>query len=289
MVAGANGLMKTNRVNFTMKKKSQSKMGYVYILTNPSFRDDWVKIGKTERPVDVRSKELDNTAVPLPFEKYATLKTVKYAKAEKLIHKMIDRLTDKRIRKNREFFNIEPQQALDILNDVSELVDGEVVVWNRSAKAEVVGLEEVVKPNSAKAKAGKKANDGREVCGVPFKVSDVVRALFPVVFDQKKKLITKAEVSFLLSKDSSAKFRTGGWPVLKPDTGKVSDRIVKSSNGSSYVRYYGSDRISLKFRGKKYLLTSQFMPAALERVVEWLEDKGIAKKQINQLVKKALA
>ena len=29
--------------------------GYVYILTNPSFREDWVKIGKSSRPVDVRS------------------------------------------------------------------------------------------------------------------------------------------------------------------------------------------------------------------------------------------
>ena len=32
--------------------------GYVYILTNPSFREDWVKIGKSSRPVDIRSKEL---------------------------------------------------------------------------------------------------------------------------------------------------------------------------------------------------------------------------------------
>ncbi len=56
--------------------------GYVYILTrstsgrlhickNPSFREDWVKIGKSSRPVDVRSKELDNTFVPLSFEKRA--------------------------------------------------------------------------------------------------------------------------------------------------------------------------------------------------------------------------
>lgn len=42
--------------------------GFVYILTNPSFREDWVKIGKSSRPVDVRSKELDNTAVPLPLK-----------------------------------------------------------------------------------------------------------------------------------------------------------------------------------------------------------------------------
>ena len=41
--------------------------GYVYILTNPSFREDWVKIGKSARPVDIRSKELDNTAVLLRF------------------------------------------------------------------------------------------------------------------------------------------------------------------------------------------------------------------------------
>lgn len=63
--------------------------GYVYILTNPSFKEDWVKIGKSFRLVDIRSKELDNTAVPLPFEIYATLKTVKYSEAEKLIHHFV--------------------------------------------------------------------------------------------------------------------------------------------------------------------------------------------------------
>ena len=35
--------------------------GYVYILTNPSFREDWGKRGKSSRPVNVRSKELDKT------------------------------------------------------------------------------------------------------------------------------------------------------------------------------------------------------------------------------------
>ena len=56
---------------------NKENIGYVYILTNPSFREDWVKIGKSSRPVDVRSKELDNTAVPLPFEIFATIKTAK--------------------------------------------------------------------------------------------------------------------------------------------------------------------------------------------------------------------
>jgi hypothetical protein len=101
--------------------------GYVYILTNPSFKEDWVKIGKSSRPVDIRSKELDNTAVPLPFEIYATLKTVKYEQVEKLIHKTIDRLTDLRIRQNREFFNVSPAKALDILKDISTTLDDAVI------------------------------------------------------------------------------------------------------------------------------------------------------------------
>lgn len=106
------------------------EFGYVYILTNPSFREDWVKIGKSSRPVDVRSKELDNTAVPLPFEIYATLKTAKFDKVEKQIHKQIDRLTDLRIRQNREFFNIAPSDALDIMRDIADLLeDAELAVY----------------------------------------------------------------------------------------------------------------------------------------------------------------
>lgn len=109
---------------------SNNEIGYVYILTNPSFREDWVKIGKSSRPVDVRSKELDNTAVPLPFEIYATLKTSKYAIVEKQIHKQIDRLTDLRIRQNREFFNIAPDVALDIMRDIADLLDdAEIAVY----------------------------------------------------------------------------------------------------------------------------------------------------------------
>ena len=80
--------------------------------------------------MDVRSKELDNTAVPLPFEIYATLKTAKYDKVEKQIHKQIDRLTDLRIRQNREFFNIAPSVALDIMRDIADLLeDAELAVY----------------------------------------------------------------------------------------------------------------------------------------------------------------
>lgn len=107
--------------------ENKAEAGYVYILTNPSFREDWVKIGKSARPIDIRSKELDNTAIPLPFEIFATIKTVKYNEVEKHVHKTIDRLSDLRIRQNREFFNVAPQVALDILIDIAKMVDDAVI------------------------------------------------------------------------------------------------------------------------------------------------------------------
>ena len=109
-------------------------IGYVYILTNPSFREDWVKIGMTSNMED-RLKTLDNTSVPLPFEKYATLKTAKYQKAEKLVHHYIERFTNLRIRDNREFFNVRPEEALSIFREVAELLDdAEIEEFSSKAK-----------------------------------------------------------------------------------------------------------------------------------------------------------
>ncbi len=56
---------------------TEKQVGYVYILTNPSFREDWVKIGKTTN-MEERLRTLYNTSLPLPFEVFATLKTAKY-------------------------------------------------------------------------------------------------------------------------------------------------------------------------------------------------------------------
>ena len=121
----------------------EEKPGYVYILTNPSFREDWVKIGMSSRSVDVRSKELYNTAIPLPFEIYATLKTTKYVEAEHLIHRYIERFTNLRINKEREFFNVKPEEALEIFKEVaSVLEDAEI---DEVHKREMMGDSSVEK------------------------------------------------------------------------------------------------------------------------------------------------
>lgn len=108
--------------------------GYVYILTNPSFREDWVKIGRSERPVNVRSKELYNTAVPLPFDIYATIQTTKYKEVEKFVHSALDHLTKSRISSNREFFKVEPQTALDVFRDIANMFDDAVITVYKDNK-----------------------------------------------------------------------------------------------------------------------------------------------------------
>ena len=127
-----------------------------------------------------------------------------------------------------------------------------------------------------------RSNDGRIVPGVPFKVSQVVCACFPEVF--KRGVVSADEVKFLLSKESSRKFKTGGWPVLKINRGEDADRFSDGSDGRRYGRYYAPSDVLVVDGGKKYYLTSQFAPKALTPVVAWLEAKGISKKEICDLV-----
>ncbi|MBR0465582.1 GIY-YIG nuclease family protein [Candidatus Saccharibacteria bacterium] len=148
--------------------------GYVYILTNPSFRDDWVKIGKSSRPVNIRSKELDNTAVPLPFEIYAVLKTEKYDEAEKQIHHLIDIVNpDMRIRKGREFFNVTPEKALSIFRECARtLDDASIETYNNRLNSESILKE----------------HNSDDSCGQSNKIPD----------NQNTRVVTKAKLTFRL-------------------------------------------------------------------------------------------
>ena len=130
--------------------------GYVYILTNPSFPKDCVKIGKTSRSVEVRVKELDNTSVPQPFEIYATMKTKQYSDVEKEVHKIIDTLTDYRVRREREFFYVSPEKALEIFRTIAKHIDdAEVIVYQNNQSIDPTKKtskgKRVVRPRSNKS------------------------------------------------------------------------------------------------------------------------------------------
>lgn len=100
--------------------------GIVYVLTNPAM-PGLVKIGMTNKEsVDARLKELFNTSVPVPFECEYACKVTETVKVEKALHIAFHPY---RIHTQREFFEINPEQAIAILQllDKSKDITNEIV------------------------------------------------------------------------------------------------------------------------------------------------------------------
>ncbi len=79
----------------------------VYVLTNEAM-EGLVKIGRTTTSVEQRIRELDNTSLPLPFQCFFAGEVTDSAYVESHLHKAF---ADKRVRNNREFFRIDPNQV----------------------------------------------------------------------------------------------------------------------------------------------------------------------------------
>lgn len=97
-----------------MSKKT--KAGFVYIMTNPAFRKNLIKIGLTRKTAQTRADELFTTGVPAPFKVYAKLKVANPEAVEAKLHK---RFSKKRFNKKREFFAVKPKVAHAALYEVA--------------------------------------------------------------------------------------------------------------------------------------------------------------------------
>lgn len=92
------------------------KNGIVYVLTNPAM-PGIVKIGKTARDsVDARLNELYSTGVPVPFECAYAARVSDESKVEKAFHQAF---SPYRINAKREFFEIDAEQAIALLELMS--------------------------------------------------------------------------------------------------------------------------------------------------------------------------
>lgn len=90
--------------------------GIVYVLSNAAM-PNLVKIGITTREnVDDRIKELFTTSVPVPFDCEFACKVKDCNQVEKALQVAFG---PNRIHPQREFFSIEPEQAIAILNLLS--------------------------------------------------------------------------------------------------------------------------------------------------------------------------
>lgn len=121
--------------------------GFVYIFTNSSM-PNFVKIGQTKN-VGKRLRDLDTTAIPVQFEPFFTIKTAKYKELEKVIHRELDKLTDTRSRDNREFFELSPDKARDLLLNLSTLLDdAEIDDYGNFTVPDSLNADGTIKPRS---------------------------------------------------------------------------------------------------------------------------------------------
>ena len=99
---------------------------YIYVLTNESM-PDLVKIGHTNRDIEQRIKELDNTSTPLPFQCFYAAEVRDAKIVETKLHRIF---SDKRIRTNREFFRIDPNQVKEAIQlaEIKELTPRQEIV-----------------------------------------------------------------------------------------------------------------------------------------------------------------
>jgi hypothetical protein len=108
--------------------------GIVYVLTNPSM-PGLVKIGKTTREtVGARLNELYSTGVPVPFECAFAGRVNDVSKVEQAFHQAFGPY---RLNPKREFFEIEPEQALALL----ELMSAEDLTPVLQSEADSVDIE----------------------------------------------------------------------------------------------------------------------------------------------------
>lgn len=91
----------------------------VYVLTN-EVMPGLVKIGLTSTSIEQRMMELYKTGVPVPFECFRASVVRNGADVEGRLHRAFAKF---RVNKNREFFEMEPQSVVEIL----ELVEVENV------------------------------------------------------------------------------------------------------------------------------------------------------------------
>lgn len=98
---------KRDRVNTSSKSE-----GYVYVLVN-SANPDLVKIGMTNREPEERAEELNSsTGVAMPYIVAYEAETPYPRKVESAVH---ERLSDKRVNPDREFFRIELKEAIEVI------------------------------------------------------------------------------------------------------------------------------------------------------------------------------
>lgn len=94
---------------------TNTKSGWLYVISSPSL-PNLVKVGVSRRESPwTRVRELSSSSLPIPFKAHCFVFSDDCFELESAMHKYFDA---QRVNKDREFFAITPQQAIDALKDV---------------------------------------------------------------------------------------------------------------------------------------------------------------------------
>ncbi|GAB5419144.1 MAG: hypothetical protein Crog4KO_06520 [Crocinitomicaceae bacterium] len=107
-----------------VKKKNPSyegeNAGYIYVMRNPMFPDSTFKIGLTTNDTSLRAKQLSKTSVADKFHVMNEWATKDCYKAEKEIHRILDKY---RVDKRREFFTLDMKEITKTIEDVLKQIN----------------------------------------------------------------------------------------------------------------------------------------------------------------------
>lgn len=93
---------------------TNTKSGWLYVISSPSL-PNLVKVGVSRRESPwTRVRELSSSSLPVPFKAHCFVFSDDCFELESAMHKYFDA---QRVNKDREFFAITPQQAIDALKD----------------------------------------------------------------------------------------------------------------------------------------------------------------------------
>lgn len=87
---------------------------YVYVMSNPSFSQDTLKIGWTKKNPTERARELFTTGIPTQYTVEFVISTPSGLNLERQIHSYMDKY---RLAENREFFKLTKDEIRQILTD----------------------------------------------------------------------------------------------------------------------------------------------------------------------------
>lgn len=88
--------------------------GFIYILTNPSFREDWIKVTISDKQLSSQYEEYNSNAMPVPTRIHAAITLPTTEMAETLMKKFTHQLSLMNCLRNNMFFNVTLEYALQL-------------------------------------------------------------------------------------------------------------------------------------------------------------------------------